>query len=42
VGWLDGVDDTWDITFISKLGISREIVSFYDDSDGPWEDDDED
>jgi len=60
IGWLDGVDDAWDILFsenkitgnaiccngciwdfFSKLGIPRKIVSFYDDSDGPWEDDDE-
>lgn len=61
IGWLDGVDDAWDVMFtedrisggticcngciwdfFSRLGIPREIVSFYDDGDEPWEDADED
>lgn len=33
-------DCIWD--FFDRLGIPRSIVSFCDDSDGPWEDEDED
>jgi len=60
IGYLDGVDDAWDILFtedkisgiticynsciwdfFNRLGIPREIVSFYDDNDD-WEEADAD